>query len=721
MSGDGARIAKVRRLGFGRACSNCRQKKHRCDGLKPQCSGCLSRGLFCTYLSKYVEGEWFIGWTCLVADDSFRKNASLDKSAIRNASTLSSGRRTNPVNEVSSLATPQDHSPNVRGTVSGSPDSMLYNHCLSTPVHGRETSAELMANPANEPSGYFGDSSAFKFVSGVRDELRQQAMTNLDSDSTVSVQESATNIASLTPGERRRYDMLPPRKHADDLVDAYFERVHLLYPFIHEPTFRNQYECLWADRTSCEVAWLAVANMVFAYGCEFNSSNGELDCSERASPYVGRAKSIILSHVFEDFNLHLTQGMLLLCHYLQGALKLNECWNFFGLTIRSAMSIGLHIDPMNDHTLSPTVREARKRLWWGCFVLDRTLSMKFGRPPSIILANALDVDFPSEVDDQYIVDSVRVPRQPSNKPSKLCTFVQTIKLSFVIDKILSMLYLKQGKAARKSEESGNIKEQYAVLGNIVLLDGQLQTWWDNVPSHLKITPEISDGIDAQRQRHVIYLRYLQMRLLLQRPSMILLAKNDFPDDYLKALATACAQRCIAMARETIQEISLLYHKQLLHSVWYLLHYVFCSLGVLLTAQMLGLCSYDEASTAQDTVIVKSGMAFLRSVSEHGSLARRYVMLLERYYRSAGENEDMRSSDTVESETPNGMATDAVYPQVHREPDAPHAALPALEHLGSDHMLANMNFPDPNGFLFGLGLPEEFLTTDWPFFEPRISL
>lgn len=44
--------SKSKRLGFGRACNACRKRKHRCDAIEPQCSGCRSRGSACEYSLK---------------------------------------------------------------------------------------------------------------------------------------------------------------------------------------------------------------------------------------------------------------------------------------------------------------------------------------------------------------------------------------------------------------------------------------------------------------------------------------------------------------------------------------------------------------------------------------------------------------------------------------------------------------------------------------------
>lgn len=57
MADETCRASKSRRLGFGKACNYCRQKKHRCDAVKPQCASCRSRDLDCRYPVRFVEGH----------------------------------------------------------------------------------------------------------------------------------------------------------------------------------------------------------------------------------------------------------------------------------------------------------------------------------------------------------------------------------------------------------------------------------------------------------------------------------------------------------------------------------------------------------------------------------------------------------------------------------------------------------------------------------------
>jgi hypothetical protein len=352
----------------------------------------------------------------------------------------------------------------------------------------------------------------------------------------------------------------------------------VLYPFVHETSFRSEYEQTWIKQSPRDIGWMAIVNMVFAYGCEFCPCLEGVATVERAMQFVDRAKKIILDQVFKESSLQLTQALLLLCHYLQGSLELNEAWTFFGLTVRSAMSIGLHVNPEENQTTPPIQREIRKRIWWGCFVLDRTLSMKFGRPSLIDLHNALDVDLPSHVDDHYITDSNQFPRQPGGHRARITAFIHTIGLSRVIDSILTMLYLKGRNTDTNAEASMPAQQDFHLLGNMLVLDGQLQSWWDNLPEYLTKASDLSEGIDLARQRNVLYIRYLQVRLLILRPSVLLLGKRHFQDRFLRAIATECAKRCVSAARETIQLVCQKYHLEQLHSVWYLLHCWYPSFG-----------------------------------------------------------------------------------------------------------------------------------------------
>jgi hypothetical protein len=74
--------------------------------------------------------------------------------------------------------------------------------------------------------------------------------------------------------------------------------------------------------------------------------------------------------------------MLILGQYLQGSQQTMKAWTIHGFAIKAAMQLGLHSTEAAKN-LSPLDREVRKRVWLICVMLDRNLSMTFGRPPMI--------------------------------------------------------------------------------------------------------------------------------------------------------------------------------------------------------------------------------------------------------------------------------------------------------------------------------------------------
>ena len=80
--------------------------------------------------------------------------------------------------------------------------------------------------------------------------------------------------------------------------------------------------------------------------------------------------------------LYIVQYLILMSQYLQGTHKSVQTWTTHGLAVKAALAIGLQSrDAMAK--FSPTEQETRKRTWFMCVLVDRHLSMTFGRPSTI--------------------------------------------------------------------------------------------------------------------------------------------------------------------------------------------------------------------------------------------------------------------------------------------------------------------------------------------------
>lgn len=78
------------------------------------------------------------------------------------------------------------------------------------------------------------------------------------------------------------------------------------------------------------------------------------------------------------------QALMLLGPHLTNSGRFLDAWTLFGVTIRSAQSIGLHRNPQVLNP-APSLREAavRKKLWWWMLHMDQQYSMTLGRPLGI--------------------------------------------------------------------------------------------------------------------------------------------------------------------------------------------------------------------------------------------------------------------------------------------------------------------------------------------------
>ncbi|OQV11205.1 Fungal specific transcription factor domain-containing protein [Cladophialophora immunda] len=497
--------------------------------------------------------------------------------------------------------------------------------------------------------GYFGDSSTFAFVSKVQPDTQNLPGVHLQHGQPSGSPSTTAPGCHDEGGQDTVYSMrtqLPDRHLADNLVDVYFNRFHLIYPFLHESSFRAEYENMWADPEQAprRSSWHALLNAVFTLGYEFYNELASSDVPAAVPPFSDRARTIILAQVYKRGNLELMQGLLLLCHYLQGTLDLNECWNLVGLMIRTAFSIGLHLNP-DSLSVSSVEKEVRKRVWWGCFALDRTVSMKFGRPPSLHLQDALAVPYPLPVDDQYIQNDIQAPRQPSYLPSTTEFFIHTIKLARLIDDILRHLYSAHRGPSRSESTDPLVPEQELEIAELIILDGRLRSWWNTKPAHLVPESPTWASTVFQRQQTVMQIRYKQIQILLRRPLLLMFSRDDPDDDFVRAIAVAGSQMCLAAARQTIRMIHEQYHRQLLNPLWYNLHYIFTSMGVLLHVRNMDKSKAEVIEPEQrgETVdALDCGMDFLKKASQISPLAARYVKMLQ-YIRDVVDQGTARPS------------------------------------------------------------------------------
>ena len=319
------------RLSANCACTACRKRKLRCDGEQPICLRCRRENVVCEY--------GLPGGSRATKSWRYTGNTHQRRDSWDTGSAVRSDSATTPP------ARPRDE--------------------------GLRT----------EPDGYFGSSSTFSFISNARYDPAQNRKLP-------QFQSWPDNVLELVS------DHVPDRELSDILVNSYFQNLQPMYPFLHQPSFRATYEELWAKRRRNEKvsrSWVSVFYLVLAIGCEFASLPPGYE--NIGSLLYNESKSRVFSRVFISGNLETVQALLLMGHYLQSTMELNQCWSVVGLAARIALGVGLHLDP-TDWDMDPIEKELRSRTWYGCLSIDRVLALKYGRPPAIRDDETITVPLP---------------------------------------------------------------------------------------------------------------------------------------------------------------------------------------------------------------------------------------------------------------------------------------------------------------------------------------
>jgi hypothetical protein len=203
---------------------------------------------------------------------------------------------------------------------------------------------------------------------------------------------------------------IPPKPYCDKLVSIYFRFYERTMRVLHGPTFMCQYEEIWSNNnpeicnSSSIIPQLTVV-MTMAY--HMDDAIPDSDDLVHRTYLKGAAINLIQAWLNElsrkqrtELSTLQVETLLLLSRSLRH-LHPEKLWSSTGALVRSAMVMGLHMNPTGVTGVSPYQVEMRRRLWATILEIDLQASMMAGMPlvvPSLdsynlVPANLNDVDF----------------------------------------------------------------------------------------------------------------------------------------------------------------------------------------------------------------------------------------------------------------------------------------------------------------------------------------
>ncbi|KIW62361.1 hypothetical protein, variant [Phialophora macrospora] len=349
------------------------------------------------------------------------------------------------------------------------------------------------------------------------------------------------------------------RAMVDTLVDAYFALYHPTFPILHEPSFREQYARL-SGRIS-RSTWHTLANLVAALGSFVSSP-----CSDETHATLFNAVKANLSiDSLETGSITLVQAFAMAANYLQKRNRPNSGYNYGGIALRLAISLGLHKEFRGWQT-APFKKEIRRRVWWSLCVLDVGATVTYGRPlnwPQV----GVDIPFPSNIHEKDLpVNATSLPAEVSE--ATIYTYVRT-QSSYHLHTI--RIYNRL------------ISNPIPSAAELIALDDEfIDGWLKSLPPYFR-----DDNLPLPHEYllgHAISRwRFRIMRIIMYRPFLIRWAQ-----DRLDATATSsvspwqaqsaesiATKRCLKAAEECISAIfdfwSSATHTRL--AAWYVLYFL----------------------------------------------------------------------------------------------------------------------------------------------------
>ncbi|POS70117.1 hypothetical protein DHEL01_v211488 [Diaporthe helianthi] len=195
---------------------------------------------------------------------------------------------------------------------------------------------------------------------------------------------------------------LPPKHLCDVLVDRYLETIELLYRIQHTPSFKRDYEAIWAKpETQPEAHFLVQLKLVLAIGTVTFDSNFSM--RTQATRWVYEAQTYLAEPIFKSrLRISIVQTRIL--HLL--AMELvdvagDSIWISAGALIRGAITMGLHRDPRHLPEMTPMAAEMRRRLWNTILEVTLQASLSKGGPPLLSMTD-FDAETPGNIEDEAL-------------------------------------------------------------------------------------------------------------------------------------------------------------------------------------------------------------------------------------------------------------------------------------------------------------------------------
>ncbi|EMD87965.1 hypothetical protein COCHEDRAFT_1183130 [Bipolaris maydis C5] len=395
---------------------------------------------------------------------------------------------------------------------------------------------------------------------------------------------------------------------AGSLIDAYFLNYHVVYPFIHEATFRAQYYEV-VPRPP-KKSWDMLYHAIIALGAWTmnNDQVGLEDYLYRRALAVGQDES-----VFEAASLSSVQALVLLSNLSQKRNSPNTGWNLLGLAVRTALSLALHRE-LPHWNISLIERESRRRAWWGLYVFDSGASTTFGRAIMLPDQDSMSVHPVLNINDDALTP------QTTQLPTELDT--PTIYSAL---REQSSFHMQTNHITNRLLAEPSLSAEAALAFNTTM-----EAWAHMVPPYFQLShPPYMPARWYVFARSRLWWRFWNLKIIIFRQILLRRAiaeRGQIPDEATQSAQDECKRLCLDAAHSTVTSI----HQYTMSEPsrlegWYATYFLFHS-ALVITLCIISFPGAKEMSTWLEDVRLAR-----KTFREHlvtDSLSARCVAILD---------------------------------------------------------------------------------------------
>ncbi|KAI3147192.1 transcriptional regulator family: Fungal Specific TF [Penicillium roqueforti] len=539
-----------------RACQPCRQRKIKCDGIRPSCGQCAYHNYGCNYEEvKRVRDQKQLG--------SLAKRVDTYEALLRDLEAEvdpPTARKIKKALKSKGVKTPRK-----------SFDSDDSSTSMDSLDAIDQVDEDLDRNADTRAAGFFGKNSEVNWIrkleSGVDMKSAQEHVANhsqTQSDRDPAFMQQQQSLERQIPTSTMDYHLdnldipmiepcdplaLPPSALADRYFDAYLTNVHPTFSAVRKMTFISQYQKFFNNESTPHRKWLAILNMIFAIGCRYSRLiNDPQSTSEEDLIYLTRARHLGLqgSVLFEPTDLQQIQLELLIAIYMLCLGQVNRASKFSNMALHSAISLGINLCITDDRT-KEAAKETRGRLWWSIYSLEHLLASMNGRASCVgegLCSVPAPLPYEEEIFDQS--DAKRLLQDPALREAQLrstifespsqhhspslvtsCLPCPSLFFNFLVDLTLITHALINKVYSIRGLRKGPSQLEYHVQKSSLQMDrwlSKLSPFYEfTIPSsdpwHLK-HPQLDDlSAPFVRERVCLAMNYYSARITLCRPCL----------------------------------------------------------------------------------------------------------------------------------------------------------------------------------------------------------